>query len=108
MKFLGVNIEIKEASEPTDIIWENRHYSAGSRNIKRFVVYIMILIMLCISAAFIFYFTKVSTKLKNKYPRVNCDIIITDYLGSANPLEPISDKLKVRFTDDAMKEFLAN
>jgi len=27
MKFLGEEIKIEEAAEPTDIIWENREYS---------------------------------------------------------------------------------
>lgn len=27
--FLGEEIDIQEATEPSDIIWENRHYTSG-------------------------------------------------------------------------------
>ena len=30
-KFLGDDIELQEASEPTDIIWENRSFSPETR-----------------------------------------------------------------------------
>ena len=30
-KLLGCPLEIDDASEPTDIIWENRHFTAWER-----------------------------------------------------------------------------
>lgn len=72
MKLLGEQIEINEACEPTDIIWENRHYYESTRNIKRAFVYIAIVIMLTLSGSVIFTFTNISNNLKNKYPIVDC------------------------------------
>lgn len=51
--FLGEYIDIQAASEPTDIIWENR--SAKCRLLKKIIVVIIIFMMLCGSAGLIFY-----------------------------------------------------
>lgn len=54
-KFLGKNIYINPASEPTDIIWENRGNSPHKRFIKKLVAVGTILILLSISFAAIFF-----------------------------------------------------
>lgn len=72
MKFLGQDIEIQEASEPTDIIWENRFFTQETRRYKRIFVYFTIVVMLSISAVIIYRFTMISQKAKFKYPKVDC------------------------------------
>ena len=63
-KFLGSEIEIQEASEPTDIIWENRSTTPKERTIKRIFVYMAIAVMLYCSGFVIFNATKKSLSLK--------------------------------------------
>ena len=70
--FLGGEIDLQEASEPTDIIWENRAFTPLKRTLKRIVVYIFILIMLLISAAIIYVCAKTSLAMKTKYPVIDC------------------------------------
>ena len=53
-KFLGQVINVKEASEPTDIIWENRNFSNSERNVKKLFSFTIVTILLCISFALIF------------------------------------------------------
>lgn len=53
-QFLGGEIEIGEASEPTDIIWQNRAFTSSQRNIRRVIVYLIIILMLCCSGYIIF------------------------------------------------------
>ena len=49
-KWIGVHdIEIQPASEPSDIIWENRHFTPFDRKKKELVVYTIITLMLFIS-----------------------------------------------------------
>lgn len=48
---------ISEAPEPTDIIWENRHYTDKERQNKSGIVGFLIFILLLISASFIFSFS---------------------------------------------------
>lgn len=55
-KFLGQDISIQGASEPTDIIWENRGYTPEERMGKRGIVGLIIFVLLAISFVVIFYF----------------------------------------------------
>ena len=72
MKMLGEDIQVKDASEPTDIIWENRHIQQRTRHIRRLIVWIIVCFMLSCSAATIYYMTKLSIGAKERYPVVNC------------------------------------
>ena len=91
MDLLGEQIEIQDASEPTDIIWENRQYSEFGRNIKRVIVWTIIFIMLTISASIIYKFTLISNQAKFMFPPANCDKTYTEFedrltqLKNANP-----------------------
>ena len=78
---LGEKIEIQPASEPTDIIWENRSFTPQQRNIKRLIMAIIVLISLAISFSIIFAASKASLAKKEKYPKVNCKDIAEDYTG---------------------------
>ena len=67
-QFLGGEIEIGEASEPTDIIWQNRAFTSSQRNIRRVIVYLIIILMLCCSGYIIFTLSVQSQMLKARYP----------------------------------------
>jgi len=69
---LGKDVEFQEASEPSDIIWENRHVEKSVRFKRRLLVKFIITIMLAISFSIIYYCASKSTTLKAKYPKVNC------------------------------------
>jgi hypothetical protein len=84
MLFCGQELDLQEASEPTDIIWENRHFHPFTRTIKRLIVYTVILVCLGGSAAIIYSFTMKSLAAKLKYPKVKCtptDPIPLEYEG---------------------------
>jgi hypothetical protein len=80
-KFLGQEIDLQDSSEPTDIIWENRSFTPQTRALKRIVVYFIIVVMLCISAAIIIKCTLESNARKFKYPQVLCSKIADSYKG---------------------------
>ena len=65
-------IEIQPASEPTDIIWENRHFSRLQRLRKEIEASIAMFLMLAVSFSLIFICSQYSTKLLLRYPAVNC------------------------------------
>lgn len=71
-KLCGEKIEILDAPEPTDIIWENRSTGPYERFFKMFVVYITILILLLGSSAIIYTCSIFSLAFKNKYPVIEC------------------------------------
>ena len=53
--YTSMRVELQSASEPTDIIWENREYTPGQRKCKEVVVVIIILLCLIAAAGVIFY-----------------------------------------------------
>jgi len=65
---LNGELDVQKASEPTDIIWENRHWSNYLRNFRRIIVYTLITIVLSLSALIIYKCSSIGNELKNKYP----------------------------------------
>ena len=70
--FLGSEIDVGQASEPSDIIWENRHFTSGQRFLRTMVVSFAVFCMLCVSFAAIFTAQKTAIAMKQKYPKQNC------------------------------------
>ena len=98
-KFLGDPIVVKVASEPSDIIWENRQFTATTRKLRMAVVYFIILILLACSGTFIYYCQTKALTYKNKYPVVNCEELIReDYGGDWTG----------RLQEDAVREYKIN
>ena len=64
-------IEIQPASEPSDIIWENRHLTEFERGKRKVIVYTIISVMLFISFIIIFVLQSVSDKAIAKYPIIS-------------------------------------
>lgn len=52
--FLGEEIDMHEASEPTDIIWENRHFQTSERFMRSIIVCFILFGVLCGSFATIY------------------------------------------------------
>ncbi len=77
--FLGQKIVIEEASEPTDIIWENRHFTDWQRMKRTFVVVIVIIILLLLSFMVLFVCSRKALQSRLKYPRVPCEELYTVY-----------------------------
>jgi hypothetical protein len=88
---------VKEAVEPSDIIWENRNFTEQTRNIKKLVVFTIVAICLTISFAIIFLCQKKSLSFKNKYPRVQCARYADNYQDQHDA-----------WKHDAIKEFIIN
>ena len=65
-------IEIQSASEPSDIIWENRHFTIIQRASKSTIAWIIILLLLGFSFILIFLCSQYSVTMLLKYPVVDC------------------------------------
>ena len=89
-------LEIREASEPTDIIWENRFYLPIERFYKKCIVFFVIIVMLFFSFQIIFNLQKKSLAMKGRYPSQNCADYNEDY-----------HKRREKWKDDAIDEYLA-
>jgi len=69
---LGDKFEIEPATEPTNIIWENRHITTGQMVRRSIVSGIIILVLLLCSFIIIFMAKRVSIKANQVYPNVDC------------------------------------
>lgn len=79
--FLYHEIDVKEASEPTDIIWENRHYKPIQRFYKKIIVFGVIFLILYLAFKTIFGLQKQSLAMKGRYPAQRCDDYKEQYQG---------------------------
>jgi len=76
---VNARIDIKQASEPSDIIWENRHVTDWDR-IKR-AIWTGIVIFLALGLSFIVVFIakQYSYRMMTKYPEVDCTPYYQNY-----------------------------
>jgi len=95
--FLGSEIDVGGASEPTDIIWENRHFTSGARFVRTLIVSFIVFLLLCVSFFLIFTAQKTSLAMKQKYPKQNCNELNEEYKGRRNA-----------WMRDSINEFLVN
>ena len=71
-EFLGGEFNVQPTKEPTDIIWENRHFTEFERNKRRMYSAIIIIIVLLFSGFVIYACTSIRILYKEKYPKVDC------------------------------------
>jgi len=69
---LGEDIDVQQASEPTDIIWENREFEPITRTGRRVFVWLIIFTMLGLSAGLIYKMTLIANGSKFMFPKVDC------------------------------------
>lgn len=65
-------IKVEKASEPSDIIWENRHFTEGDRLKKKLIVILLMILLLFTSFCLIYLGASFSLKLLRVYPDVSC------------------------------------
>lgn len=69
-------IDIQRASEPTDIIWENRQYTYKQRLFKGIFVTIFLVFLLACSFLMILLCSQSSQRLLNKFPSsIDCELV---------------------------------
>lgn len=66
-------------SEPTDIIWENRHYTNWDYIKRQAFAYFVIGILLIGSAIFIYWISAFSADLATVFPPTDCDGVVKAY-----------------------------
>ena len=93
------SIEIQQASEPSDIIWENRHFTPTDRLKKKIVVFFTILILLLLSFVLIYVCSSYSLKLLKVYPSVTCG----DLPGTDSAIELEQSAIREWSINNALK-----
>ena len=76
---MGQGLYFIEATEPTNIIWENRHFTRSDRIKRGARVFGIIFILILVSFSLIFICKSFSISAASKYPQVDCEVITTSY-----------------------------
>jgi hypothetical protein len=77
-KVLDVKLEFEDAAEPTDIIWENRRFTAVQRFQRTLIVVCCVFLLLFVSFSVIFICSIKANAPLMKYPTQNCtDVNVT-------------------------------
>ena len=75
----GHEIDVQDASEPSDIIWENRQFTPQQRRKKEWICCTVMTIMLLGSFVLIYWCQNVSNNALMKYPVVaDCDATLAN------------------------------
>ena len=72
-EFMGKKIQFEEPSEPTDIIWENRHWTDKDIFWRSLFAWIIILLLMAGSFVFIWWVSSISSKVAKVFPTIDCD-----------------------------------
>ena len=78
-KLLDGYIDLKQAVEPSDIIWENRNMTSSARLKRAFIIFIVIGSILVMSFVLIFWISRHVSRLAEKYPMQNCPLMEKNY-----------------------------
>lgn len=95
--FLGSPINVHEAGEPTDIIWEHRHYSDLSVRVRAAIFLLVMIGILCMSFMLIYSAQKKALAMKRKYPHQDCREFVFEYEGKEE-----------KFKKEAIEEYRTN
>jgi len=77
--FLGEKIEMKEADEPTNILWQNKEHSAAKLTYRMTKTLVICTFLLLLSIVLITYMKKKEIDQVSKYPPVDCDNKVSQF-----------------------------
>lgn len=72
-------MKFKPASEPTDIIWENRIYTAEDYTYRQLRAFSILFILMSLSFAFIYMVARTSANIAKSFPKADCSSISETY-----------------------------
>lgn len=78
-QLLGLPIKFKPASEPTDIIWENRIYTEDDYRVRQFKAFLILFVLMTGSFFFIYMIARTSAGIAKSFPKVDCGGIQETY-----------------------------
>lgn len=75
VRILDEKIDISEAPEPTNIIWENRQFNFFQRSLRALLAIFVLAILLAMSFYVVVELKKVSKEVNLKYQKSNCKLL---------------------------------
>ena len=87
MKLIGQDMKFKTVSEPTDIIWENRHFTRRDYFFRQLWAFIIIAVLMFGSLIVIYVISAYSADLAKVFPPVDCANLKTAYGNNEETLQ---------------------
>ena len=78
-KLLGCEFRFDDASEPTDIIWENRHFTDAQYICRQLFAYVVIAVLLSGSFGIIYAISTYSAAMAKVFPPQDCEGVESAY-----------------------------
>lgn len=78
-EFMGKHLKFYETSEPTDIIWENRHFTRREIFWRSICAWIVIIFLLSASFIFIYWVSSMSSDVSHVFPVKDCNNVVSTY-----------------------------
>lgn len=82
--FNGIDTKFKETTQPSNIIWENRHIKGINYCSRVTGAFIIMAFMLTITFWVIFAFKQAQINNTKLWPQVDCDRLIKEYSTSSD------------------------
>jgi len=89
-KIIGAPMYFENCSEPTDIIWENRHFTDRDYLIRQIYAFVIIGVLLFGSMILIYWISAFSAEMAAVFPAVSCDGI-KDAYGDSLETNAVAD-----------------
>ncbi len=89
-RIIGEKMKFVNCSEPTDIIWENRHFTQRDYFFRQLFAFVIIGVLLFGSMILIYWISAFSANMAAVFPNVNCDGI-KDAYGSTLQANAVDD-----------------
>ena len=102
-EILGRKVEFLQATEPTNIIWENRHIKGINYMSRVVVAFVVILLMLSLTFSFILFAKKFAINNEKLFAKIDCGQFEQDL--RANIENPTDEKFKAVYTSTAGLEY---
>ena len=87
MTVIGQPMKFKTCSEPTDIIWENRHFTRRDYFFRQLWAFIIIAVLMFVSLIVIYVISAYSADLAKVFPPVDCKSLKKAYGSDDTVLE---------------------
>lgn len=105
---MGDDLFLIEATEPTNIIWENRHFTSQETLKRTTIVLLAIVGLVAISFIIMFFCKMYAITTGNKYPDVTCTQIEDIYTVSNTSYEAFAYREYIGYYMPSEFTFAAN
>lgn len=106
-QLLGGDPLFKAATEPTNIIWENRHIRGFNFCTRATSALLVVTLMLVVSFGFVYLFKKTSINASAQFPKVNCKELI-ETIGNNDTLKDLAGMEYEEYVDPENKGMVLN